>query len=296
MAEVGALDFRSFVEEHKKTRVGGPDLGGHSYAYVSDHNTRRTFARMRPVQLVIESGVRYFRESMRGRLLGSAVRVGPKQFPRLHRLAQEASSALGIGVPTVYLLPSPVMNAGTYGTPDDSFILVHSSLFESMSDDELRFVIGHECGHMHNNHVVYLTAMHILTQLAGFVLPQGVGQAAAMALAGWSRRAEITCDRAGLLCNLNLKAATSALTKLAIGSAKLHAELNVEAFVEQSRENRENIGRFAELSASHPWVPKRVLALRAFAESELYRKQAGLSGGLGMTEVDAKVHEIIQVK
>ena len=30
-------------------------------------------------------------------------------------------------------------------------------------DEELRFVIGHECGHIHNDHAVYVTALHYLT-------------------------------------------------------------------------------------------------------------------------------------
>lgn len=294
MAQVGTLDFSAFVEQRKNSLVGRSSEGDHAYAYVSDKNTRAAFERVRPLELVIQAGVRYFRASLKGRLLGSAVRVGPTQFPRLHQLAERAASSLGIGTPTVYLVPSPVMNAGTYGTPDESFILVHSKLFEEMSDEELLFVIGHECGHMHNNHVVYLTAMHMLKQLAGLLLPRA-DQAAMMLLSGWMRRAEITCDRAGLLCSQDLAAATSALTKLAVGSSKLHAELNVEAFIEQHHENQSSVGRFAELSASHPWVPKRVLALRAFAESALYRKQIGADGGLGMPEVDARVHEIIKI-
>ena len=30
----------------------------------------------------------------------------------------------------------------------------------------LRFVIGHECGHIQNNHVVYMTTLHFLTHAA----------------------------------------------------------------------------------------------------------------------------------
>jgi hypothetical protein len=39
-----------------------------------------------------------------------------------------------------------------------------------------------------------------------------------------------------------------------------------------------------------------VLALRAFAESDLYRGHAGIGGGgLSMQEVDEKVHGIIKI-
>ena len=117
-----------------------------------------------------------------------------------------------------------------------------------------------------------------------------------LALLEWYRKSEMSCDRAGLLCCGSLDASTRSLTKLALGSTKLYEELNVEAFLDQHREGGDGIGRFAEMNASHPWLPKRVLALRAFAESELYRKHAGLGpSGQSMEAVDEKVHEIIKV-
>ena len=33
-----------------------------------------------------------------------------------------------------------------------------------------------------------------------------------------------------------------------------------------------------EVFATHPWLPKRVLAMRVFAESEIYRTAVGLEG------------------
>jgi Zn-dependent protease with chaperone function len=173
--------------------------------------------------------------------------------------------------------------------------MVHSALIDHMTDDELLSVIGHECGHIHNSHVVYLTALHYLTRMAAQYV-RWLAAPAMLALSGWSRRAEVTCDRAGLLCAGSLDASTRALTKLALGSRKLYDELNVEAFLEQHEEGGDGIGRFAEINASHPWLPKRVLALRAFAGSELYRKHAGLGdGGDTMEAVDEKVHEIIKI-
>jgi hypothetical protein len=50
------------------------------------------------------------------------------------------------------------------------------------------------------------------------------------------------------------------------------------------------------MTASHPWLPKRLLAIRAFSESELYRRHAGLGeDGLTMEQVDEKVHDIIKI-
>ena len=63
------------------------------------------------------------------------------------------------------------MNAMTFGTNDDAFILVHSALVDHFDDEELLSVIGHECGHIHNDHVVYLTTLHLPAHDGAAVLP-----------------------------------------------------------------------------------------------------------------------------
>lgn len=295
MAQVGELDFRGYIDGRKGQRAGGGDGGGHAYSYVSDRNTRLAFEKMKPVELAVTAAVRMFKSVSKTELLGHAVKVGPNQFPRVHNLAVRCAETLGIAVPTIYIVNSPVANAATYGTNDDSFIMIHSVLIDHFSDDELLSVIGHECGHIHNSHVVYLTAMHYLRTMASMFV-QWAAAPAQLALAGWSRRAEITCDRAGMLCCKSLDTSTRALAKLALGSSKLYSELNMEAFLEQYEEGKDGVGKLSEITASHPWLPKRVMALRVFAESELYRKHAGLGeGGITMQEVDEKVHGIIKV-
>lgn len=295
MARAPELGFREFIDQRKGLRAGGADGEGVAYAYASDKATRKTFDTLKPVELAVTAAVRMFQTVGKNELLGHAVKVGPKQFPRIHGMVVKCAETLGITPPTLYIVNSPVPNAATFGTNDDSFIMVHSALIDHMTDDELMSVIGHECGHIHNSHVVYLTAMHYLTRMASQYVRWLAGPAM-LALSGWSRRAEVTCDRAGLLCAGSLDSSTRALAKLALGSKRLYDELNIEAFLEQHKEGGDGIGRFAEMNASHPWLPKRVLALRAFAGSELFRKHARLGdGGDTMETVDEKVHEIIKV-
>ena len=118
---------------------------------------------------------------------------------------------------------------------------------------------------------------------------------ALVALRAWSRRAEITSDRAGMLCGKSDIVAMRSLTKLALGSKKLYEEFNLEAFLEQYEEGKDGMGKYMEMFATHPWLPKRVLAMRVFAESELYRKAAGVgTGGLTMPEVDDRVRALLK--
>lgn len=295
MAQVGTLDFQGFISGRKGERAGGLEGSGHDYSYVSDRNTRTAFEKLKPVELAVTGAVRLFKALGKNQLLGNAVRVGPNQFPRVHNLTVRCAETLQIALPTLYITNSPVMNAMTFGTNDDSFIVVHSALVDHFSDEELLSVIGHEAGHIHNSHVVYLTALFYLKHMASMFL-KWIVPAAELSLAGWKRRAEITCDRAGLLCSKDLAVSKRALAKLALGSTKLYEEFNIEAFEAQFEEGRDGVGKYAEITASHPWLSKRMLALTAFSESELYRKHAGLgSGGLSMVEVDDRVHSIIKV-
>jgi Zn-dependent protease with chaperone function len=295
MAEVGQLDFRGFIQAREHPFPEGGRQGAVPYAYGSDHATRVAFDQLAPVEAVVTAAVRAYRAFGKSQLLGQAVKVSRRQFPRVHGIATECADVLGIATPTVYIVNSPVMNAATFGTNDDSFVMVHSALVDHFSDDELRSVIGHECGHIHNKHVVYLTALSSLARIAGLVFSWVVYPAQA-ALMSWLRRAEITCDRASLLCSKDLDVSTRALTKLALGSAKLYDQLDMEAFLDQYEEAKGGVGSVAEINASHPFLPKRVLALRVFAESTLYRRAAGLGqDGLDIDEVDQRVHEIIRV-
>lgn len=295
LATLNDFDFPAFVRERVSHHPGAIAGNDHGYAYVSDRNTRATFQRLKPVELAVAAAVRTFKNVGKAELLGHAVKIGPRQFPRVQALVERCAETLGIPTPTVYVVSNPYLNAATYGTNEDAFILVNSALIDHFTDAELLSVIGHECGHIHNNHVVYLTALHYLTNLAG-ILVRNLALPALLTLRAWSRRAEVTCDRAGALCAGELEPSLRALTKLALGSQKLYEELNIEAFLEQHTEAKASLGRFGEVFSSHPWLPKRVLSLQTFAESELFRRHAGLgSGGLSMAEVDERVHGYIKV-
>jgi Zn-dependent protease with chaperone function len=295
MAYAPQLDFKQFVARKKHEHVGGaPETAGHDYTYIADKQTREAFDKIRPVRVAMEAAVRVFNQVGKSQILGSGVKVSERQFPRIHALVRRSSDALQIAPPTVYIVNSPVMNAGAFGTADESFIVLHSALIDYFDDEELLSVIGHESGHIHNQHAVYLTTLHYLTRMAGTVL-WWVVEPALVALRAWSRRAEITCDRASLLCTGDEAPPRRALAKLALGSKKLSEQLDIDAFLEQYEEGKLGYGRFTEAMVSHPYLPKRILSMRVFAESALYRKSVGLGDtGLAMNEVDDRVRALLK--
>jgi Zn-dependent protease with chaperone function len=298
MAQAPRLDFEGFVARRKAERSGGAETTGHAYTYSFDRQSRIAFENTKPVALAVEASVRLFKQLGKHQLLGHAVKVSERQFSRIHRITKTACDTLQIAMPQVFIVNNPVFNAGTLGTNDDSFIMVHSALVDQYTDDELLTVIGHECGHIHNSHVAYLTALHYLTYMAGMFLPW-IMQPALVALRTWSRRAEITCDRAGMLVSRDQHAAERAITKLAVGSRKLYEEFNLDAFLEQHEEGSHGIGKYMEVFATHPWLPKRVLAMRVFGESQLFREAVGVAelgqrAGLTMPEVDDRVASLLK--
>ncbi|HXX69754.1 MAG TPA: M48 family metallopeptidase [Polyangiaceae bacterium] len=293
MAQAPRLDFESFVARKKSERAA-TDTAGHEYTYTFDRQSRVAFENTKPVALAVEASVRLFKQIGKHQLLGHAVKVSERQLPRIYRITKTASDVLQIAMPQVFVVNNPTFNAGTLGTNEDSFIMVHSALVEQYSDEELLTVIGHECGHIHNSHVAYLTALHYLTYMAGMFLPW-ILQPALVALRTWSRRAEITCDRAGMLVAKDESAAERAITKLAVGSRKLYEEFNLDAFLEQHEEANQGIGKYMEVFATHPWLPKRVLAMRVFGASQLYRTAVGQPAtGLTMSEVDSRVAALLK--
>jgi Zn-dependent protease with chaperone function len=293
------LDFSRYIAlrrgaAEKRSRDGS------AYAYTGEYKVRRALQSAKPVTLAIEATVRLWKSVAKAEMLGTSVKVTDQQFPKIYKIVQRCADTLQIPVPAVYVMPMKDLNAHTLGTEDDSYIVLSGELVDHLSDAELAAVIGHECGHIHHNHVVYSTALHYLSVAASFYV-RWIVQPAILALQAWSRRAEITCDRAALLCTKDLDVTLSAMVKIGLGSHKLAAELRMDEYMKQLAEGRKGIGRLSEYFRSHPYMPKRVEALRLFARSSFYRRFAGLpldAGGepaLDSAEVDAKVADLVSV-
>lgn len=210
------------------------------------------------------------------------VECGPEQFPELHELLQLARTRLGTEIsPTLFIGQSPHANAGTLGY-EDPVLLVNSGLVEVLADDELLAVMGHELGHLCSDHSLYRQMARLLT--TGAVAFGGLGALVTWplqkALAKWSRCAELTADRAGLLASRDLGASLGALLALAGGPrGKKRSSLRLAPFVRQARELAEteqaNVidGAFAllmTLDASHPFVAWRVMHLIEWVEHGSY--------------------------
>ncbi|RMH69441.1 MAG: M48 family peptidase [Gemmatimonadetes bacterium] len=302
------LSFNNYVRE-MKANTGTPDdfstyrhqkqqdAPSGDYVYRPDQDALRTLQRLKPLNLTISALVRFWKESWRGELLGHAVKVTPRQFSNLYQIGMECAEELHLVLPPMYVIQNPYLNAMTLGLEDDSIIIIHSATVDHLSREELKSVIGHECGHIANGHVLYHTVAQFLASGAAMLIAW-LAQPLRMMLLDWIRKSEITADRAGLICAQDETIATRTLVKLALGSQNLYEQVNVDEYLKQLDELRGTIGKFAELTQTHPFLPKRVKALQLFAKSKYYQQRVlGMesTGGMSMTKLDEHVAKIIAI-
>ena len=104
---------------------------------------------------------------------------------------------------------------------DRPIIVLSSGMVHHLDDDEMRFVIGHELGHAISGHAVYRTLLLRLLGLGGLLnaVPGGaLGiRMVTVGLLEWSRKAELSADRAGLLASQDPTAALRTHMKIASG-------------------------------------------------------------------------------
>ena len=168
------------------------------------------------------------------------VRVGEKMFPRLYRLLQWSCKILGVEEPEFYINMDPAPNAYTYGHKRP-FVVMTSGLVDMLDEQEQMFVIGHELGHIRFGHVLYTVLARNLAVILEIIgkatlgIGQLVGFGLALPLYDWYRKAELSADRAGLLCVQEPDVPMHVLMKLAGGSPRMYAEMDHEEFLKQIR-------------------------------------------------------------
>jgi Zn-dependent protease with chaperone function len=221
------------------------------------------------------------------------VRVTDKMFPRLYKGLKWACKILDIEEPELYVTVDPQPNAYTFGHTRP-FIVMTSGLIDLLDDEERLFVVGHELGHIKADHVLYTMLAKNIAALVALLgqLTLGIGtllgQGLVLALNDWSRKAELTCDRAGLLCVQEIEVCQRVFMKLAGGSARLVAEMDQAEFLRQVSEyedaDRSNLNKAYKLLLTawrtHPYPILRAKELQHWHGTG-YRTLTEPRGALG---------------
>ena len=199
-----------------------------------------------PLLIYIARAILYAQQRVRG------IRISPTQFPEAYAMVAEAAYAAGLRrVPDAYVVSgNGVLNAFASGHGFRRFIAINSDLFEvggqSRDPQALRFIIGHEVGHIAAGHVGYFRLLFTQT----FMRIPVVGQA---------RAQEYTADNFGYrYCPEGGPGAIKVLT----AGKYLNQQVNFDEFADRAVNDQGFAIWIINLISTHPVLTWRAHALR----------------------------------
>lgn len=200
------------------------------------------------------------RESLKKHHLVTATQIVPEIFPTIYEAVNDVNQTIAPDYKLeVYVKNNAEFQAYCFpGVEGVISVVLNSGLIQLCSQDELRFVVGHEVGHQLFNHHLYPRVEETQNQVEKLNL---------LALL---RAAEITSDRTGFVCVKNKETAFRAVLKLATGLPDTFIKFNLSAYLRQAKELRNMGGDEYSLLHSHPASGTRMRALLWFDMSEVY--------------------------
>lgn len=200
----------------------------------------------------------FARGMMYAQLRLTGVRITPTQFPEAYQMVAEAAHAAGLRrVPDAYVvLGNGQINAFASGHGHRRFIAIYSDLFEiggkARNPNALRFIIGHEVGHIAAGHTSYFRL--IFTALFSSIPWLG---------STLSRTQEYTADNYGYrYCP---QGASEVMGVLAAGKYLVN-EVNFDELANRAVYERGPFTWLANINLSHPPTTWRAHALRDRSE------------------------------
>lgn len=217
-------------------------------------------------------------DKARRNLLANSMRLNSKISKPLFDVIQRCQDSLNFKVPLeIFVVHDHVFNAGVIPMGNDKIAIYFTSgLLESFNPEELTFVIGHEMGHALFRH----TEIPVQTLVSHY--GHTLSAKDVIRLRSWQRAAELSADRAGLICARDFKASCSAFFKLSSGITSAVYKFSYEDYMEQyadlekyikSNDSTQN----DDLHSSHPLNPLRLRALEIFSQSEVFADMAKVS-------------------
>jgi len=305
------ISLRKYIAARERTSQAHMEKGIPDYAFDLDIEMRRKIDAVPGMYKFFEYILKTQMPKIRQEQNLDCILTGPNQYPEIYEMGEECARRFGIGIPKMYIKFDPMINAFALAVEDsEPIIVLHTSLIQALSPGELKCVIGHECGHIHNNHVIYRIASEMILQIgtgvAGAAIP-GLQVFLGLFTVGvkvlfqdWSRCAEITCDRAGAIVADDANDSVTAQAKIKTGGIAALDGINLDEYIRQIDESQATSGRLLETFNTHPVTHKRVLAGRLFSKCETLYKWRPEWKTPGMevkskAEIDRQCREFISV-
>jgi Zn-dependent protease with chaperone function len=182
------------------------------------------------------------------RIKSEGVKLDSNQTPALSQVFGEVCARLNLQqVPDLYLMQhGGALNAFATRFCARDFVVIYSDILEAYgaNSGEIRFLLGHEIGHVRSKHI-----LKNLVLLPGLFLPL-IGSA-------YNRACESSCDRHGAFASQDEAASVRAMMILS-GGKEVGRNLLAEAFSNQHHASRGFFVSLHELLSSYPTLSKRV--------------------------------------
>jgi len=262
--------------------VSGYAVDNAAFAWAADAKAMAALRAIKPLNAAAKAvsekvGRRWIEVTFNGVLLGE------KQMPHIFGQAVRAARILGMShMPDVYLSGERAWDCLTFGTDKDSFIVVGSAVAGNFQGVDMLYLLAREMGHAKAGHALWKTVIRFFLGeqgpakgfmagglLANILSPSAlIGGALEMPLLAWARQAEITADRAGLLAVGSEEVARRALLSWSLKSSFIFKQINIEAWLEQQKEDDGDMLRLSELTTtSTPYIGPRLKLLTQYANS-----------------------------
>jgi len=259
-----------------------PGISSLAWEHPADRAALNTLRAIPGFDEVVRKVAGFFGErGLRHLFLANAVRVGPRQRPKLDALYTEVLATFDWPTrPELYITQTPFVNAGAIGF-ERPFIIINSGTLGLLNREEQRDVLAHELGHIMSGHVTYSTIAVILINFGLRNLPFLAGIALLpiqVALFEWYRKAELSCDRTGLLGTQDVRASLGTYLKLAGGPAG-DDTIDLDEFLTQAEEYETSGGAWDSalkmlntIFRDHPFNTVRAAELQRWSASDDYAR------------------------
>eukprot|EP00607_Mallomonas_marina_P009889 CAMPEP_0182420708 /NCGR_PEP_ID=MMETSP1167-20130531/5708_1 /TAXON_ID=2988 /ORGANISM="Mallomonas Sp, Strain CCMP3275" /LENGTH=283 /DNA_ID=CAMNT_0024597029 /DNA_START=99 /DNA_END=950 /DNA_ORIENTATION=+ len=267
-----------------KSKIVFKGLESWMFQHHLDRKTTKQLSSLLYVEQFIRILFQYVEDTFVVSNLASGILVGPQQMPQLYNDLLQSCEILDITpIPELYVRQNPIPNAYTLAVRGRKpFIVLHTSIIDLLSPEEVQAVLAHELGHLKCEHGLWVTALNVLVESVNSV-GGDIGMFATLPLKTlllrWQQSAEFSCDRAALLVVQDVNIVASVMMKLCGGSSSLASQLDVKSFINQAEKLEEATkslsGRATSAVtrnlATHPIPVLRARELMQWQKSPQYR-------------------------
>lgn len=200
--------FRSYLNAYTRSYQNHMVDGSLDYAFESDFAVRQKIMGLGGSAKLFKAVNSSDVSAEAKHLFMKCNQVGPLKYPEIYDKVKKCAERLELIVPIVFVredLERPL----AYSIASDLIepcIVLTKQLVDMCSDDELTLLIGCECGRVQNNHCTFNMAYTYLNTLPDVFRPMDksysspIGAQLRAALIQWVKYADVTANRAGMIC------------------------------------------------------------------------------------------------